>query len=209
MNEFRMRDVVQVVVDQFVVHGHRQKPIVPAAPDRVVGIGRREPVGDRARVRGALGIAEPDPDVAVALHHGELPDPDVRSGRRVLVLTRDGDARTVLVVDGAVVRAADAIPLDAAGRQRREAMRASVLECDDPARRRAVQNDSLVQKRARERRFVRDLGGFRGDVPRVADVFDGFLRSGSCVHRCVLRIRGPRRARRRLFNQFSKTRANR
>ena len=163
MHEPGMTEVEEVV-------GGLQIEIV-AAPGPIGMIVLME-VGNVRRI-GSRRIAHPDPEHVVALH--QRIDPYPRGPRNVTRLGRIANAGAGAVEGQSVIPALDRVADEAAHRQRRKAMRASVGHRDRLAVFLAEEDDRLVEIGAREQ-LAADFMAPGGRVPAVAQKFhDGFL----------------------------------
>jgi hypothetical protein len=68
---------------------------------------------------------------------------------------------------GAVIGAAQSVADHGSQRQRRQPVRAEIVERDHPARCAAIDREPLAEQRAGDDRALRKLGGFRDYVPGI------------------------------------------
>src|SRR6185503_694659 len=136
---------------------------------------RREPpiVGDGAGI-GRGGIAHPDPSEVPALDEGIGAHAHARGN---IGLMRDEGAGAGGVELDAVIAAADRLGAAGAGRERRRAVRAAVLERADLPRAGAKQHDRLSADAPGER-LRPELARKRGGVPLVLEEHDGLQTRG-------------------------------
>ncbi len=117
------------------------------------------------RLVGAGRIAHPDPHQVIALDDRVAPHAQLR---RDHVLAGDLGAAPGRVVPDAVIHAAHAVALTATLRQQRAAMRAAVVQRNDPAAFAPVEQHVILEQRAGEHSPVDQLVVPGGDVPAVS-----------------------------------------
>src|SRR5207237_4063363 len=116
-------------------------------------------------------VAHPDPDQVIALDHRVAAHPETL---RDVVLPRDLDALAARVELEAVVYATDVVAFAPAVRELGAAMAAAVVERDHAAAVAPVEDDRLLQQRARKQPTVDQLVIPGRDIPAVQQKGVGF-----------------------------------
>ncbi len=120
-----MREIEQIVVDQLII----RCVIQVSRADVPIRVGSGDRFGDLGDI-SSRGVAHPDPDPASAFDHRIAADDGLRGDHR---LARDLGAAAIRPELQAVIHAAKIVAFPPAQRQRREAVTAAVLHCDNDA----------------------------------------------------------------------------